>query len=74
MTSTVSIITPTFKGSDRIHGVYKSISNQTIKPLEWIIVLDGPDPKAKKILGSFKSGEFKIKVRWKRSIITKICG
>lgn len=62
MAGNFSIITPTFKGADRIHNVFKSISNQTKRPVEWIVVLDGPDPKTKDILSSFKSKKFKIRI------------
>ncbi|MFN3793378.1 MAG: glycosyltransferase family 2 protein [Chitinophagaceae bacterium] len=36
-----TVLTPTFKGADRLAGVLKCLLDQSFKSFEWIIVLDG---------------------------------
>lgn len=37
----LTILTPTYKGGDRLLGVYNSLLNQTYKNFEWVIIMDG---------------------------------
>jgi len=46
----VSIITPTYLGRDRLRGVIKSVATQHTTPLEWIVVMDGYDRETEAII------------------------
>lgn len=59
---TLSVITPTYKGKDRLSIVYKSLMEQKFQPLEWIVVLDGGDEETERLLKQFEIHHFNIKI------------
>ena len=56
----VSVITPTFCGRERLRGVFTSLREQESRPVEWIIVLDGPDAQTTEIVKSFIDSSFPV--------------
>lgn len=60
----ISILTPTYKGSSNIKGVFNSLKNQTFKDFEWVVVLDGFDDKTIKVLNECKEEKpfFEIRI------------
>jgi glycosyltransferase involved in cell wall biosynthesis len=56
-----SIFTPTYKTGERIYRTYESLSNQTYKDWEWIIVDDSPDDETWEKLQEISSQDFRVK-------------
>ena len=60
MSNSVSIITPTFRGREKLINVYNSIESQTIQPKQWIIIIDGFDKRTEEICKQFESHEYDV--------------
>ena len=60
----ISVLTPTYKGSCNIRGVFNSLKNQTFRDFEWVVVLDGYDDETIKVLKDFEDEKpfFKIAI------------
>ena len=59
---TFSVITPTYKGRERLEGVIRSLESQTLPALEWIVVMDGYDSDTEAVALS-ANGRLKIDVK-----------
>ena len=49
----ISVFTPTYNRANKIHRVYTSLLNQTLKDFEWIIVDDGSKDNTKAVVEEF---------------------
>lgn len=52
----VSVITPTWQRANELLGLIENIRQQTYRPLQHVIVSDGPDPKMREIAWAARSG------------------
>lgn len=65
--SCVSVVIPTFHRPELLIRAVKSVLNQTVLPLEIIVVIDGPDLETQKALEIFDSSLLKVLILPKRS-------
>jgi Glycosyl transferase family 2 len=52
----VSVLTPTWERPDLLAGAIENVRQQSYRPLEHVVVSDGPDPKAVEIAWAARSG------------------
>ena len=56
-----TVFTPTYNRAHTLHRVYKSLTNQTYKNFEWIVIDDGSSDGTNKLIESWKkSADFEI--------------
>lgn len=48
-----SVITPTFRGREKIRVVFESLKSQTYNDFEWLVVMDGFDKETSDIINCF---------------------
>ncbi|MCR4743731.1 MAG: glycosyltransferase family 2 protein [Lachnospiraceae bacterium] len=60
---TLTVFTPSYNRENMLPRLYKSLTEQTNKDFEWLIVDDGSTDKTRKLVESFKA-EKKISIRY----------
>ena len=50
MNDILTIITPTYNRVDKLHNLYKSLTEQTCKDFVWLVVDDGSTDDTKEIM------------------------
>lgn len=63
-TPQISVFTPTYNRSDKIHRVFNSLLQQTWKDFEWIIVDDGSSDNTKSVIEGFISARPFFTIRY----------
>lgn len=58
----ISVLTPTYKGREKLIGVYESLKKQTFNDFEWIIVMDGYDERTNQTIQSFKANNHSFNI------------
>ena len=58
----ITVFTPTYNRAGKLHRVFNSLSNQSFKDFEWVIVDDGSQDETKNVVNQFiqQAPEFKI--------------
>lgn len=64
----LTVLTPTYNRADRLEDLFKSLSSQTDKGFEWLVVDDGSRDNTKELVESFKDkSDFKISYIYKEN-------
>ena len=63
-----TIFTPTYNRADRLHRVYDSLNNQTMKDFEWLIIDDGSTDNTREVVDAFiNKNEMQIRYIWQEN-------
>jgi len=63
-----TVFTPTYNRANRLHRVYDSLNNQTMKDFEWLIIDDGSTDNTREVVDAFISkNEMQIRYIWQEN-------